>query len=119
MIRAIAIGQAINSDDPQLKLINDPRIKLQLNRSMEIIKNCNFPEDGPYSINISNQVSDYIKNNIIVINGNYFNSVSYETGKNYDKTIYLLHMDGHYDLITSLTAAISDLCNNCLYPDPE
>ena len=104
MIRAIAIGQAINNNDPQLKSIKDPRIKLQLNRSMEIIKNCNLPEDGPYSINILNQVSDYIKNNIIVINGNYFNSVTYQTGKKYDKNIYLLHMDGHYDLITSLTA---------------
>ena len=50
MIRAIAVGQAINSNDPQLKSIKDPRIKLQLNRSMEIIKNCNLPEDGPYSV---------------------------------------------------------------------
>ena len=29
MIRAIATGQAINSNDPQLKSIKDPRIKLQ------------------------------------------------------------------------------------------
>ena len=66
MIRAIAVGQAINSNDPQLKSIKDPRIKLQLNRTMEIIKNCNLPEDGPYSINILNQVSGILIHHYLI-----------------------------------------------------
>ena len=36
MIRAIAIGQAINSNDPQLKSIKDLRIKLQLNTGWQL-----------------------------------------------------------------------------------
>ena len=87
-------------------------------KSISINKNCNLPEDGPYSINILNQVAHYIRNNIIVINGNYFNSVSYETGKNYDKNLYLLHIDNHYDLITSLTAFYGApyYCDKCHTP---
>ena len=104
MIRAIVVGQAINNNDENLKSIKDCRIKLQYNRAIEIIKNCDLPEDGPYSINILNKISDYIQNNIIVINGDLFNSISFKSGDKYQKNIYLLYNDGHYDIITSPTA---------------
>ena len=85
LIRAIVVGRAINNNDENLKSIKDCRIKLQYNKAIELIKICHIPEDGPYSINILNKISDYIQNNIIVINGDLFNSISFKSADKYKK----------------------------------
>ena len=50
MVRAIAVGHAININHPKLKTIKDSRKKAQLTEALEIIKNCNLSEEGPYCL---------------------------------------------------------------------
>ena len=65
MVRAIAVGHAININHPKLKTIKDSRKKAQLTEALEIIKNCELPEDGPYDLYVITKITPYIKSNII------------------------------------------------------
>ena len=57
LVRAIAVGHAININHLKLKTIKDSRKKSQLTEALEIIKNCNLPEGGPYDLDIMTKVA--------------------------------------------------------------
>ena len=115
MIRAIAVGHAININHPKLKTIKDSRKKAQLTEALEIIKNCDLPEDGPYDLDIIAKITQYIKSNIIVFSRQEGNKVIYKSTLPYENNIYLLFDNSHYNLITSVTAflGVSYYCNEC------
>ena len=60
----------------------DSRIKSQLNKAIKIIKNCDLPEQGPFSINVLYKISIYVKNFIIAINAKEFNNVTFKIDHN-------------------------------------
>ena len=90
MIRAIAVGHAINNNHPKLKTIKDSRKKAQLTEALEIIKNCDLLNEGPYSLDIITKITPYIKSNIIVFSRQEGNKVIYKSTLPYENKIYLL-----------------------------
>ena len=115
MIRAIAVGHAININHPRLKTIKDSRKKAQLMEALEIIKNCNLPNEGPYDLDIITKITLYIKSNITVFSRQEGNKVIYKSTLPYENIIYLLFDNLHYNLITNVTAflGVSYYCNQC------
>ena len=104
MIRAIAVGNAINNNHPKLRSIKDSRKNAQLIEALDIIKNCDLSEDGPFCIDDINKIAPYIKSNIYIVDRQGLNKAIYKTDLPYNNKIYLLHDNQHYNLITSMTA---------------
>ena len=82
---------------------------------MNIINECKLNDDGPYDLEDLKPIAEHIKKNIAVVDRERLNQIIYRTKYPYDKTIYLLYSNNHYELITSMTAYLGYVyyCEKC------
>ena len=90
-------------------------ILLQLVEAMNIINECKLNDNALYDLEDIKPIAEYIKKNIAVVDRERLNQIIYKTTLPYEKTIYLLYHNNHYDLITSMTAYLgySYYCEKC------
>ena len=115
LIRCIVIGLAIINNDTQLKSIKDSRKSLQTKKTMELIDQCDLANDGPYNGTDIIKISSVINKNIVVVDGDCLNKVTFKTNVDSEDYIYLHKHNNHFNLITSMTAFTSNAyyCDKC------
>ena len=58
-----------------------------MTEALEIIKNCDIPDVGPYDLDIITKITPYIKSNIIVLDRQEGNKVIYKSTLPYENNI--------------------------------
>ena len=116
LTRCVAVFLGKINNDPQYETLRKSKNKecLQKIRSREIMKKCGL-ENGPFSFETVKHISEIMDINISVVSSEHFNNVIFKTkNENFPRMYVWLH-DGHYDLITSMTALKDShfYCDDC------